>query len=531
MFSEKLGNQVFLFASNKENPDAFFQGYCFYENDYIFGDQGAKDFYANKGVEIGGGEDGCYVTARKSGQEYTFSCDFSGNKKVFYYWTPDIWVVSNSIFMIAEHLKSSSVKIKANYTQLKAIGIHRGTIFNQLYSINTLIEGVKLLPTGASLNISVAGYVINKHKNRKVFDTYEEGLAFFIRTWIARLAGLLNNDIEIQSDLTGGADSRTVFSILKHAYDITNKYESKLSFRSGATDTNKLDLEIAQNICEFYSLQLNNRSLKILNRFSGEDSYFSWKSLCLGIYHPVYFPSHGPQHHIVNLGGAGAENHRHFYKHQSINAFIESGASKITPNWLAYNFKAEIESEMNRMCSVNPNTDPLILHYREYRNRMHSGRTPQYKTSFNPLGSKILQDVSDVAGARKIRNGQINYDIMATLLPALLEIPFDHPSKELNENRKQDLTVLHDWGTLELGNVYIDSDIKDTKPEVTKSALELLNIDFKKAKTTTFNKDFLGEEFITKASFIMSEALKNKKFPHAIDAQYIVAVIAGGLFD
>lgn len=514
-----------------DNPDKFFQGYCFVGSDYIFGENGFEKFYNEKGIKINGGEDGCYIIMESKNNSFSFSSDFSGNKKIFYYWNPGFWIVSNSIFLIVEHLKNNNVTLIANYSQLAAIGVPTGSFYNQLYSVNTFIEGIKLLPTGNFLKISNSSYSIEKLNRTIAFNGYEEGLSIFIRTWIARLVGLLDNGFNVQSDLTGGADSRTVFAMLKYAVEKAKVGNNLPSFRSGSTENNTIDLKIANIIGQFYDLPINEGEFPILKRFTGEESYTSWKALCLGVYHPVYFPTFGPQSDIVSLGGAGAENHRPFYKDQNVESFIKSNASRVSPKWLSYNIIAELETEFKRMGNTNSEVDPMILHYRQYRNRMHSGRTPQYKSFFNPLGSKLLEDVSEIAGADRLKVGQINYDLMSTLLPSILEIPFDSPSKALNEVRKKNLTTLTDWGEMEIGKSYVDERVENNPRERTDSALELLNADFQASKMNPFVKEFFGKDFIEKANDTMSNAIEHRKFPHAIDAQGIVAIIAGGLFE
>lgn len=528
---DKLEDQFFIFASNMENPESFFQGYCFVECDYIFGDGGAKNFYKDKGVNVKGGEDGCYVTVESKYDVFSFSSDFSGNKKIFYYWTPNLWIVSNSVFLIADHLKKSNVILTANYSQLAAIGIHRGGFFNQLYSVNTFIDGIKLLPTESSLSISKSGYSIQSIKRETVFKTYEEGLSVFIGIWIARLSGLFNNGVEVQSDLTGGADSRTVFTFLKKAAEETTERGNHPLLRSKSAPNNTVDLEIAEKICKAYGFPINEKGAPIRNRFSGEESFLSWKVLCLGTYHPIYFPNFGPQSNKVGLGGAGAENHRPFYKYDDVETWISSNASKVSPNWLSHNVVAEVNSEINRMTSTGSKIDPMILHYRAYRNRMHSGRTPQYRALFNPLGSKILEDISEIAGNHRLKVGQINYDLMATLLPSILNIPFDSDAKALNEVRVKNLTQLKEWHKFKPGVCYIESTIKEYSIEKTPNAFEMLNSDFQKSKNKKFVKSFFGEEFISQSERTMVDALENGRFNHAIDGQGVAAVIAASIFN
>lgn len=529
MIIEPLEDQTFIFSSNLENPKSFFQGYCFIGNDYVFGEKGAKQYEEEVGKSIKGGEDGCYVTAERKEKNYLFSTDFSGNKKIFYYWAPNLWIVSNSISLIAEHLKKHNINLTVNYSQLAAIGIEKGAFFNQLYSTNTFIEGVRLLPTRTSLKISKHGYSLERKKIELEHNNYEDSLSIFVNTWISRLSGLLKNGLDIHSDLTGGADSRTVFTLLNKSNKLCKEKVNPPSLRTKITTGESKDFVIAHEIAQAYNFNINNKISSTINRFSGEESFYSWKHLCLGVYHPIYFPNYGPQPNIVSLGGAGAENHRPFYIDDSIESLIKKNASKIIPNWLSFNFKSEMNSELERIGKNRSKIDPLMLHYREYRNRMHSGRTPQYTALFHPLGSKLLEDVSEVAGDSRIKNGQINYDIMANLLPSILDIPFDHESKDFNDGRKKSITNFTLRESNEPGKFYGNTRIVKKELEKSASAFDLLYADFQESKKKPFAKDFFGKDFINKSELIIESAIENKKFSHAIEGQKIAAIIASGL--
>lgn len=179
---------------------------------YIFGEEGFKQYTKDYGIDI----DGCYVFAKKINDSFHISSDYYGYKKIFYYWSSDFWVVSNSLYLIANHLKDSGVVIKPQYSQIAYIGKKReGFFLDQLYSLNTAIQGVKLLPVGKRLIISDTDIQICDLNEERGFESYEEGLSYFLGVWIARIAGLLAHGIYVKSDLTGGLDSRAVFAIVK----------------------------------------------------------------------------------------------------------------------------------------------------------------------------------------------------------------------------------------------------------------------------------------------------------------------------
>jgi len=80
------------------------------------------------------------------------------------------------------------------------------------------------------------GYTIKKFKDKVNIKTYDDALSSFISTWVLRLVVLLENGIAIKSHLTGGADSRTVFTILKKAIDISERIDTPPIYFSSTSD-------------------------------------------------------------------------------------------------------------------------------------------------------------------------------------------------------------------------------------------------------------------------------------------------------
>ncbi|HEH9411327.1 TPA: hypothetical protein SIA33_004433 [Aeromonas salmonicida] len=61
--------------------------------------------------------------------------------------------------------------------------------------------------------------------------------------------------------------------------------------------------------------------------------------------------------------------------------------------------------------------------------------------------------------------------------------------------------------------------------------MQLLYEDFQNSKKKPFAQDFFGTDFIKRAEVTISNAVENKKFPHAIDGQCVAAIIAAGIFE
>ena len=65
----------------------------------------------------------------------------------------------------------------------------------------------------------------------------------------------------------------------------------------------------------------------------------------------------------------------------------------------------------------------------------------------------------------------------------------------------------------------------------TDSRLHFLKEDFNIAKEKPFVKDFFGTDFIEQAELAMQNAIKNKGFPHSVEARGIAAILTGSLFE
>ena len=306
---------VFLFSSTTENPDRFFQGYLFHDADYVFGDKGFEAFCRARGVNRVAGEDGCYIQAEKTDDGFhRFSTDYHGFKKLFYFWDSGFWAVSNSLYQLALHIRRHGYAVEPDESQLAAMTTEgtfypsgRGSFFSQMTSFDTIIRGVRLVPADCVLWIGPAGVRLENVIHELPDSDYHYQLGHYIDKWIGRLRTLASeSSVPIFCDLTGGLDSRAVFGLLLKAIEGNDAVRDKrIQIRCGMSRRARKDHAIANRICRHYGLSLNGRLRRSRRWLNGKTSYALWKDLCLGIYHPIYFPNTFPAGNIVHLGGGG----------------------------------------------------------------------------------------------------------------------------------------------------------------------------------------------------------------------------------
>ena len=547
---------VYLFSSFIDNPEFFFQGYCFVDADYIFGLEGAEKYHRITGKRIGSGEDGCYITANKEYENYIFGSDHSGFKKIFYYKNPITknWVVSNSINLMVEHLSEHGIRVSPNYEQLVFMAA-KGSFAQQLVSFNTIAAEIMLLPINTSLKIGKECLEINRNASEISLEkSYEELLYNFVEIWVSRFKTLLSNDkLFISQSITGGVDSRAVFA-LSHLARQEVKVYADYKLICTLTRGDPIDIDIAQKICSHYDYELNNKDNHTVNKkvkLTNLQKYEVWKDTSLGIYRPIYFPNKGINAFNITIGGGGGENHRPFYgknikasADDRFDLFIDRFCQNIDYNYLNNCEKDNLNNLLKQDMDMtiehlsqqpeNQHLDKLVIHYRHFRNRLHAGLFPQYRSAITPLSSKLLDCIANEENIDKLENSQILYDLI-NLVEGLLDFSFDRQDKEPTANNLKDLVKIkkdmkYVEGKSYIGNVD-NTSFPQEKEQGGSNPLFYLNKDFEAACESSFVKSVWSEEFIESAQEIMTKALLAGRLTHATDGMEISTIISTAMIN
>ncbi|MFA7668684.1 MAG: hypothetical protein WCX93_04990 [Burkholderiaceae bacterium] len=527
---------TFLIDRNYSH-NQFFQGYCFHGRDMIFGAEGAAAFLDATGLSIPPGEDGTYASMIRQGRRYLFYSDFNGFKKIFYYWIDGEWAVSNSIPRIIEHMQSRNVDVKLNPHRLTCVTA-RGAIFNQLTSFNTFVEGVYLLPLNYILDISDDRALAYPHIVPIRRGAYGDLLSDAVELWVSRMETVLSDQRVIaRSDLTGGMDSRTVLSLLLKAQErLGIGKKAELTFRCGVSERSMDDVRVATGLSKKYGFPLNVNVGDNYVRLSPTQSYASWKHSCLGSYFPIYFPNMGPSAYDISFGGGGGESHRPWYaKHVGTNDEVVALPLllKALPEGKDKDaLQREIEENYTQLATncLEENPSALTQHYRTFRNRFHTGRSPQYLTSYTPLASRYFEGVVRAATSEMTESAQLQYDIMESLVGGLMYEDYDKESKKATPDIISRLTYIKIKNEARPGSLYAPTPPEFARVERgDRTTFDMLNDEFERAVQKPNVSDIWGEQNIKSCRQILSEAIVNGKFGHAIDGRVVSAIIATGL--
>lgn len=511
---------IFLFSSFTGIPDSFFSGYAFSDADFISGSGGAAAFRKETGRELVAGFDGCYLAIWRGGGGHRVGVDHSGYKKIFFYNNGRVWGFSNSVKRLADHLRNNGIQLHADPVQMRALKIE-STLTTQLASFQTVVSGIVLLPSTCEIKI-VDGLATLHYRVTPLIENYGDALEAFLERWVSRLETMiLDRRVQVVCDLTGGKDSRLVFGLLCKAQQRLAVVDSRNCFvRSGTADRWKNDLVAAKRIAAHYHISLNKKipAPRDLQKFGNLSSYCNWKDLNLGAYYPIYFAPTSNSSFVLHLHGGGGENHRAFYPYLNFEQFSATFSRTTTTDPMLEYWISDIGETIRKLKSRAPDINEWILHYREFRSRLHGGRSPQYRNVLSPLASADMEQLSNFPG--KTDNAQAHFDVMASLYPELIHFPYDNPLKAPSSAAIEHLTIAQVGAAPSPGRCYIEPEQYTFSSEDNqRSAIEMLMSDLDLA--TTLEVQSAIPEVINKARRARSAISGKKRFEHASDAKNI----------
>lgn len=466
----------FLLSAEDVSTRPFFDGYFFNDTDFILGEEGAEQFRVDNG-SIQVGKDGCYVVGDATDDSFQIGTDFSGNYRLFLYRDQDYWAVSNSVTALAEAAKRSDRRLTLNHAQLQAWRF-RGPFCNQLSSFRTVINEIELVPSDKSLLIAGEKlHVVDRPRVRlETVCSYKECLGTFLTTWLARLKGLLHHEpFRLSVDLSGGLDSRLVFALFAHLEknfneDIFSSYRSRIN--TNEEPHMRADFETARQVLEALGIthwESGREAKAKLDSFTGHGAsvpartaFEHWRANSMAQYSPFRtIPARPADLSSVKFGGAGGEEYRPFYKKASVHdQALQYRSDFDSESAFSEWYKAIDDSVEYLTQRQGTEVDPLLLHYREFRSRFHSGSRAMVSISVFPLKSSLLRNAASRAGPSALANRQLLFDILHSLEPTLLHVAFDDKGKSPTDENLRALTT-GSIGTLEQGRIYASRNCTD----------------------------------------------------------------------
>ena len=173
----------FIFSSGLKNPNRLFSGYCFSGRDYIWGHGGAERYEKETGRWPSGSEDGCSASIVMENDGFLVSPDFWGYKKIYFYYSANYWVFSDSLKAILEDLSIHRISLPPNHPVLQSI-LAPIPIFRQAFSFDLIAEGLQLLPSGCELHIGRSGARVTRFGRVTTARNYQDALSVALEMWV-----------------------------------------------------------------------------------------------------------------------------------------------------------------------------------------------------------------------------------------------------------------------------------------------------------------------------------------------------------
>lgn len=531
---------TFLIDSEEKIPASLFIGYAFVGRDLIIEDEGRERYETKEHRKIEPGCDGSYITLQNFGKTIKIGTDYNGFCKLFIYSFGDYWAISNSFIELLRYVSKIGRPRTISLPHLSNFFIPK-TLGSQLASLHTSIDQIKLVPSRVSIEIEYGdvgkklSFVENSSNqaSQQSEGKYRDLLRSYLAEATGRLAGLLNSDVRLICDITGGRDSRAVLALLRAAgRKIGNSRLEGVYFNSRRTAVK--DFEIAERVSQAIGVPLGDPGGMPLNgnRLDSDQSYELWKSMFLGTYRLVFFPRHHRTSSVLWMGGEGGEAHRAFYSSQTVERLLSTAKRHFRDEGLFDVFRDDVLSDLKSLdFGDERGVDPVVAHYRNFRERFHAGRRSLALNAISPLSSVSLKMTSNSAGKERLDNGQVISDIIANTCPDLLMVPFDDEAKSFGPEHLQECSRIGDYldDVTTVGSVFKgETKIPQRGDFSEKRVLALMQEEFLDLIDPARSLGIFGEDYIEDSKQRLAEAIERGRLASALDGGSIAHIIHAG---
>lgn len=425
-----LKNAGIFFISSFSEINTHFNGICYLESDIIVGEKAFMNFIKrNKVSEM---SEGRFTSIYKETEStWIVTNDDSGQGIIYFYKKGDTWAISNSFLYLAENLNKKNIKLTSNFHTIIGFSSFHSTT-EQLVSDNTMIREIKTLPLHQFIRI-IDNKIFFFSKSLPLCLDYIDDLVRYRNIFSSRIRALQQRFTEdLHLDISGGYDSRTVFSlVLSSGVDL-----NQINFRSNRKLLD--DFTVASELSSVFNFKISNKGFNDKSKYNVSDRFDLWKYGNLGIYFPAYLDINSTSiTQNFQLHGAGGGALRGVVNDISPTLLASRLVSKIKdiyPEYLVDLFRKEVV--YGAKCAGISSSESLKnIYYSHYRSRFHFGRS-QYRNLYSnlitPLTSTWLYFINE-KGMSSNNEQNIYVDLMLLGDKKLPFINFDKKEKNFSK--------------------------------------------------------------------------------------------------
>ena len=455
---------------------SFFRGW-FQDHDsqsIVLGQQGYNEWKVSN-PESNIEYEGAYVQSQFKGLTLTIRNDLFSYLPVFHFSNRDLFICSDSLYIISEVRKALGLPCKLNQKVMHSRAWTHG-LACAVMSNDTQIEEVKLLSPGKHIEISMKKKMFSseyfletknivKSTNLKElfavdFDNYKQAIRDAATKMAQSTMSLLHlDDVMIKFGLSGGLDSRIILAavlqkpeLLENIAITTNTHHS----RNG-------DFEVVERLAKEFNFKFNDdekikshRRKHSLQTVKLDDRFALWVLSSMGLFDMMYLhDSYWPKPYVIDMGGHGAESIKGTFTPIKFEDYIKpkkvSTKAMFSRNGLKYIREAKeantvydaIRSELsNALDSNGINLDEygsIQWHYLSYKSPIANGRFLDCSSiGIRPFiqHSLFALSVSEINPFKQAKRGEptMLHDMLILLNPELSAIDFENKKSNISED-------------------------------------------------------------------------------------------------
>ena len=388
--------------------------------------------------------EGSYVLARWNRTELSFENDLFSIYRVICYYTDEVAIISDSLVLIIECLKSIGItpKINANVAAIKAwdaSGFPNAPISQEL-----ILEGAHTLQAGAFLKLKwtrngISSTIVNRNV-KQVFEypgtTYSEALetcANHMYSSIDMIANLFNPVIEF--GLSGGLDSRLILALCLKSPEIMKC----LKITTNKSPARRDDYSVVEKLSKKYNFRFNQDSTEYLkeitieNRVKIENKFGFWYLASSGTYDSFYLTSHFSRFPCsISMLGVGAEQVKQTSDQSRIHKMASNQSEEIRDN-----VRSQVSKSLNLMGVNKESDDAMKWHHMTHKAAYHLGfKIAQSSMILRPYVQKSLFAISQLSDnpfrGKSIKGPTVIHDLIILLNPELACEDYDLEHKNIS---------------------------------------------------------------------------------------------------
>ena len=405
--------------------------------------------------------EGSFVLARWNQKVLTFESDLYSMYRLLYFSSEDILIVSDSLVLIVECMKTLNIKREMNRDVVLMKAWNASGLPNAPFTKELIVKGVYTLQVGKHIELDLTTPKLSaKCVERPVITLFEGSTKSYqelLKDCAIRMYSSINFVVKsfnpvIKFGLSGGIDSRLLLALCLKSDEIMNSIV--ISTNKNPAKVN--DFRVVEQLAEKYKFTFNDseRSNNLVNAVNSkrriiENKLGFWKLASLGAYDSFYLTPYFYDYPcVLSMTGVGAEPVKQAMDKSRIDKLARSQHPEVREM-----IRCKLTETIQSM-GINPTADNAMKWYHmTYKAAYHLGfKIAQSSMLLRPYVQKsifsiALHEDNPFRGKENI-GATVLHDLMILLNPELAAHTYDSEDKNITieyaNNRLQELGGLID---------------------------------------------------------------------------------------